>query len=300
MQHNKVVVTGGAGFIGANLIRTLLEEGKDVHVVDTFVGGRFPERLPVEATVHEVDIRDTSKLLPVFEGADVIYHLAALPRVQDSIEQPVETHDVNVNGTLSVLEAAREKGVRRVVFASSAAIYGDQENVPLTEDAAPEPKSPYGLHKYLCEEMLRLWASLYRVETVSLRFFNVYGPYLDPQGAYALVVGKFLEQHKRGEPLTIVGDGTHTRDYVHVADIARALIMAATSSEVGEGEVLNVGSGTETSVNDLAKLFGGDTTYIEPRIEPSRSCASIKRTQKLLDWKPTIPLADGIKSLLEG
>jgi UDP-glucose 4-epimerase len=278
----------------------LLEEGNEVHVVDTFVGGRFADRMVPDVHVHEVDVRDTDALTKVCKGVDVVYHLAALPRVQDSIDDPVRTHDVNVNGTLSVLEAMRATFVPRIILASSAAVYGDHETLPLSEDMPARPLSPYALHKYLGEEMLRLWATLYGIESVSLRFFNVYGPFLDPNGAYALVVGKFLEQQANGQPLTIVGDGSHTRDYIHVQDIARALIMAAAATTVGKGEVINLGSGAETSVNDLAKLFGGTTEHVAPRVEPARSCADITRAKELLDWEPSIPLQDGIKALLEG
>jgi len=295
----KAIVTGGAGFIGANLVRELVTKGYEVHIIDTFVAGRMEERLLPGVPIHEVDVRDEAAIAKLFDGADVVFHLAALPRVQDSIERPIDTHDVNVNGTLSVLEAARKSNVGRVVFASSAAVYGEQEEVPLSENLPALPKSPYGLHKYLSEEMLKLWSDLYHQETVACRFFNVYGPYLDPEGPYALVVGRFLLQHKNKEPLTIVGDGSHTRDYVHVADIVRGLMAAATSTNVGKGEVINLGGGTETSVNELAEAFGDETTNVEPRIEPARSCADITRAKRLLGWEPTIPLEVGIQDLLE-
>jgi nucleoside-diphosphate-sugar epimerase len=295
--QKKMIVTGGAGFIGANLVEALLARGYEVHVVDNFMGGRVAGRLFEGVPVHEVDIRDTARLTELVTGADTIFHLAALPRVQDSIDHPIETHDVNVNGTLSVLEAARQGGVRRVLLASSAATYGDQETVPLHEELDATPKSPYGLHKYIGEQMLALWSELYGLETVSLRFFNVYGPRFDPDGPYALVVGRFLKLHKEGKPLTITGDGTNTRDYVHVHDIVDGLIRAAECVKVGKGEVINLGSGIETSVNDLAGIIGGEVTFVAPRIEPGRSYAHIARAERLLGWRPKRVLVESLQEM---
>jgi UDP-glucose 4-epimerase len=297
--HTNVVVTGGAGFIGANLVRELVRRGSSVAIVDTFVGGRFDDRLVAGVPVHEVDIRNERALTDVFAGASCVFHLAALPRVQDSIDHPRETHDVNVNGTLAVLEAARAAGVTRVVLASSAAVYGDQETVPLREDLPALPKSPYGLHKYIGERMLALWSDLYGLETVSLRFFNVYGPYFDPDGPYALVVGRFLKLRAEGKPLTIAGDGTHTRDYVHVRDIVEGLILAAERSSVGHGEVMNLASGAETSVLELAAHIGGATEPTPARIEPARSCGARERAHALLGWVPSVGLSEGIRELMD-
>ncbi len=296
-QKKKMVVTGGAGFIGSNLVEELLRRGHEVHVVDNFAGGRAPGRLFDEATLHEIDIRDYPALADVVSSADVVFHLAALPRVQDSIDHPTETHDVNVNGTLSVLEAARHGGARRVLLASSAAVYGDQEVVPLHEALRATPKSPYGLHKYMGERKLELWSELYGTETVSLRFFNVYGPRFDPDGPYALVVGRFLKLATEGKPITIAGDGTNTRDYVHVHDIVDGLMRAAESAQVGRGEVINLGSGIETSVNELARIIGGEVTFVAPRIEPARSCADITRARTLLAWQPVRTLAQSLPKM---
>ena len=294
-MSRKVAVTGGAGFIGSNLAAALVERGDTVEVIDTLIAGKR-ELVPTGATLHEVDVRDLSGMTAVLSGADVVFHLAALPRVQDSIDDPRRTHDVNVNGTLTVLEAARASGVRRVVFASSAAVYGDQECVPLHEELPALPKSPYGLHKRLSEEMCVLWAHLYQVETVSFRFFNVYGPHFDPYGPYALVVGKFLSCALAGKPLPIVGDGTHTRDYIHVHDIVRGLLLGADKAPK-TGVVINLGSGVETSVNTLARIIGGECSHLDPRIEPARSCASIERAWTLLGWKPTVELETGLLDL---
>jgi UDP-glucose 4-epimerase len=223
--------------------------------------------------------------------------LAALPRVQLSIQQPRETHDVNINGTLSVLEAVRAAGVGRVVYAASSSAYGDQETLPLSTDLTPQPKSPYALQKYVGEEMMRTWSVVYGIKTVSLRFFNVYGPHMDPDGAYALVIGKFLKLRQEGKPLTITGDGTQTRDFTHVTDVADAIYRAATQAGVGAGEVFNVGAGGQTSINEIATLIGGEVEYVAARLEPMRTMADIRKTTTALGWQPRVTVAEGIAAL---
>lgn len=295
-MNRTFLITGGAGFIGTNLAIKLVADGARVIVVDDLSAGNA-ERLPAEVDFKELDIRDTKSLSEAVQGVDVIVHLAALPRVQASIDDPIGTHDVNINGTLSVLEAARAANVKRVVFAASSSAYGNQEQLPLSLDLLPEPLSPYALHKYVGEEMLKVWSRVYDLETVSLRFFNVYGPHLDPNGPYALVIGKFLQMAQEGKPLTITGDGEQTRDFTHVDDVNEAIIKAATLDSVGNGEVLNIGAGKQTSINELAKLIGGEIEYIEPRLEPKHTQADITKTRMLLDWEPRIQLVDGIQKL---
>lgn len=292
----KYLVTGGAGFIGTNLSERLVQEGNTVVVVDDLSAGK-QERLPKEVLFHKDDICNLETLTQYMEGVDVVVHLAALPRVQFSIEHPFEAQHANMDGTLSVLEAARAAKVKRVVYAASSSAYGDQDVMPLTEDLPPQPKSPYGLHKYAGEVMMRLWSDIHGIETVSLRFFNVYGPHLDPAGAYALVIGRFLKQRADGEPLTICGDGEQTRDFTHVRDIVDAIVRASVADTVGHGEVLNVGAGRNVSINEVARLIGGDVTYVAPRIEPKHTRADSTRIESLLGWKPTITLEDGIKEL---
>lgn len=294
----KAIVTGGAGFIGSNLVDLLRAEGVEVEVVDDLSAGKR-ENVATGVPLHEVDIREQSTLEQLFKGAEIVFHLAADPRVQHSIENPIATDEVNVGGTLSVLSAAKAAGVRRVVFASSAATFGDMETMPLIEEMKTYPISPYGLHKYIGEHYCRLWSFLYGLETVSLRFFNVYGPRFDPNGAYPLVVGYFLERRKQGKSLTITGDGSNTRDYVHVSDIARANLLAATSEKVGKGEVINIGSGVETSTKAIAELIGGEIEYVAPRIEPKRVVADAALAKSLLGWEPTITLEKGVTALKE-
>lgn len=290
------LVTGGAGFIGTNLVEHLVAQGHQVVVVDDLSAGDA-SRLPPGAIFHQIDIRDTAALTKVFAGADVVVHLAALPRVQFSIEHPLETHEVNVTGTLSVLEAAKAAGVKRVVYAASSSAYGDQEILPLSTDLPPQPKSPYALHKYIGEEYLRLWSELFKIETVSLRFFNVYGPHLDPDGPYALVIGRFLKLALQGKALTITGDGEQTRDFTHVRDVVEAILKAATVSGVGKGEVFNVGAGNQTSINELATMIGGEIEYVAARIEPRHTKADIDLTKEHLGWEPTVRLSDGVAEL---
>ncbi len=291
-MKKKVVVTGGTGFLGSHLCTELSKKYKVVAANIT-----RERTLPRDVTFIRADCRDTKALRRIFRGATYVFHTGARPRVQDSIDGPQETHDVNVNGTLSVLLAARDTGVRRVIFSSSAAVYGDQQSLPLKETMPVAPKSPYGLHKYIGEQYAQLFAEMYGLSTVSLRYFNIYGPGMDPRGAYALAVGRFLQQRQEGKPITITGDGKQTRDFVHVSDVVRANILAATSSKVGKGEIVNIGSGKETSVLTLARLVGGPIIYSAPRLEPRRSRADITRAKNLIRWQPNISIELGLKEL---
>ncbi len=292
----KAVVTGGAGFVGSHLVDVLLEEGYAVSVIDNLSGGKR-ERVNPKAELYVVDVCDFDAILPIFKDAEFVFHLAALPRVQYSIEHPEETNKVNIGGTVAVLRAAHEAKVKRVVYAASSSAYGNQEVLPLSEDLPPDPLSPYALQKYVGELYCRVYSTVYGLSTVSLRFFNVYGPRLDPEGAYALVIGKFLKQKKDGVPMTITGDGEQTRDFTHVRDTVRGILLAAASPKVGKGEVVNLGRGRQTSVNEIAKLIGGEVVHIEPRFEPRHTEANIARAKELLDWVPEISIEDGIAEL---
>lgn len=295
-NKKKAVVTGGAGFIGSHLAAALLAEGYSVSVVDNLSGGKR-EKVPTAATFFEQNINDTEALTKVMNGAEFVFHFAALPRVQFSIEHPIETNKANVDGTVSVLKAANDAGVKRVIFSASSSAYGDQEIMPLTEDMPISPKSPYALHKYIGELYCRLWSEVYGLQTVSLRYFNVYGPGADPEGAYALVIAKFLKQRVLGGPMTITGDGKQTRDFTHVRDVVRANILAAHSQNVGKGEVINIGAGQNASVNKIAELIGGPVEHIAPRLEPHDTLADNARAKNLLGWEPTISLEEGIAEL---
>ena len=295
----RVVVTGGAGFVGSHLVRALLEAGYEVHVIDNYSGGKFPDRLSNAATYHEGDIRDSELLKKVFQDTRYVFHTAALPRVQFSIEFPEETTSVNIGGTVCVLNSAHLAGVQRVIYSASSSAYGDQDTLPLVETMTPSPKSPYALQKYVGELECKLFSELHSLQTVSLRYFNVYGPHADPNGPYALVVAKFIELKKQGKPMTIAGTGEHTRDYTHVSDIVSANIRAATSGGVGAGEVFNIGGGRQVSVKEIAQMIGGEVEYVESRHEPAHTLADTTAAQTQLGWKPVVPFEQGLTDLLK-
>src|SRR3989338_641182 len=278
----KVVVTGGAGFIGTHVCDALRKEGYEVVSVDIKTGD---------------DVRDTEKMRTMFAGAEFVFHLAALPRVQYSIEHPQETHDTNVNGTLSALMAAQDAGVKKFIYSASSSAYGDQPVMPLVEMMPARPKSPYGLQKHIGELYCRLWSEVYGLHTVSLRYFNVYGPGASAEGAYALVIAKFLQQRIDGKPLTITGDGTQTRDFTHVRDVVRAKLLAAESPNVGHGEVINIGAGKNASVNKVAELIGGPVEQVVARRGARDTLADNTLAKKLLGWEPQVTLQQGIAEL---
>ena len=296
MEKEKIIVTGGAGFIGSHIVDALIDEGYEVHVIDDLSAGK-KENVNEKAILHIVDIRDKEKLMPIFKDVKYVFHEAAFPRVQYSIENPIETNEINVTGLLNVLEASRLNKVKRLVFASSAAVYGDQEKLPAMENMIASPLSPYAAHKYIGEVYLKLYAQIYGLETVALRYFNVYGPRLDPEGAYPLVIGYFLKLLKQGKTLSITGDGNQTRDFVHVRDVARANLLAMRSDKAGKGEVINIGTGKRFSVNYIAKLIGGPIEYIPPRIEPRDTEADIQKAKELLGWQPSVAIEKGIEEL---
>ena len=294
--RKKVVITGGAGFIGSNLSHALCGSEREVHIIDRDSSFRRAT-LPKEAILHEKDVRHTDVIQEIFDDADTIFHMAAVPRVPYSIEHPVETTAENITGTVSVLTAAVRAKVRRVVYSSSGSAYGMQETMPLSESMPANPVNPYGLQKYVGELFAAMWPGLYGIETVSLRYFNVYGPGLDPNGPYALAIGRFLMARKSGEPITIFGDGTITRDFTHVQDVVSANVLAADSPNVGKGEVINIGAGRNVSIQALAEMFGVPIQYGPPRIEAHDSLADNRKAKKLLGWEPTITLEDGIAEL---
>jgi nucleoside-diphosphate-sugar epimerase len=295
----KVIVTGGAGFLGSTLVPLLIDEGYGVHVIDNLIAGK-KKYIPKKASFHEVDICNRLQLEKIFAlvgKVDCVFHLAALPKVQFSIDDPMKAHETNINGLMNVFEAARKTKVRRIVYSASCAIYGDQKNLPFHEKMLADPKSPYAMQKYYGELVAKQYALLYGLESVSLRYFNIFGPNFDPNGPYAAVIGKFIMQKKENKPLFVTGDGKQTRDYVHAADIARANILAAKSYKVGKGEVINIGSGKNTSIIEIAKLIGGEIIYSPPRVEPHDSRADISYARSLLGWEPKISLEEGVKEL---
>lgn len=292
----KYLVTGGAGFIGSHLVAALIEAGHEVRIIDNFLTGKR-ENLHPQAEFFEADIRNLEAIKPAFVGVGGVFHTAALPRVQVSIQNPIETNDVNINGTLNVILAAKEAGVKRLVYSASSSAYGDPISLPLVETMKPNPKSPYGLQKYVGEEYAKLAALFYGLETVSLRYFNVYGPRMADDGAYCTVIAIFLRQRSAGQPLTIYGDGSVTRDFTHVRDVVQANILAMTGEKVGKGEVINIGAGENHSVQEVAEMIGGEISYLEPRVEPHDTLADNNLAKELLGWLPQVNFKDGIEEL---
>jgi UDP-glucose 4-epimerase len=295
-MKEKVIVTGGAGFIGASLTRALLDKGYDVHVVDN-LSLSTRDRVDARATFHEVDIRELDTIRPIFEGVKFVFHTAALPRVQYSIEFPAETNSVNVDGTLNVLIAAKEGGVQKVVYSASSSAYGDQKVMPLVETMTANPKSPYGLQKYIGEQYCKVWSEVYEIGTVCLRYFNVYGPGFQEKSSYPLVINSFLAQRKAGKPMTITADGMQTRDFTHIRDVVRANILAAEHTSIYKGESFNIGAGKNQSINRIAELIGGDIEYIPARLEPHDTLADNSKAKEILGWVPEVTIEEGIEEL---
>lgn len=298
IENTKVVVTGGAGFIGSNLVDYLILLGYDVHVIDNLSNGHYANLNP-NCTFHNKNICNLEEMINIFERTQYVFHLAAITSVQYSIEQPAISNAINLGGTINVLKAAQESGVRRVIFASSSAVYGAQEKLPIKEVAKINASSPYAIQKYAGEMYFRLWYQLYGLETVILRYFNVYGKRHNHLGQHAQVIAKFLHQKNIGEKITITGSGTQTRDFIHVKDVVDANVLAMLSNKVGHGEAINIGFGISHSINHVANLIGNNIEYIPARFEPHSSCADNRLAKKLISWAPKISLENGINQLKE-
>lgn len=294
----KCLVTGGAGFIGSNLVDELVSKGWDVTVIDNLSTGKR-EYVNPKAKFFELDIRNFDSIRPLFEGIDYVFHLAALPRVQLSIEEPVNTHDNNVNGALNVLLAASQAKVKKFIYSASSSAYGYQDQLPWVENMVPAPFHPYGAQKFMVEHYCNVFSHCFGLPTVSLRYFNAYGFRQSAEGAYAPVISTFIKQRLAGQPMTIIGDGEQTRDYTNVKDIVRANILAAESDKVGKGEVINVGAGKNYSINDLAKIIGGPIVHEPERIEVKHSLADNTLAKSLLDWTPEINMTEWLENHLK-
>lgn len=301
-DERRVVVTGGAGFIGSHLVELLLELGHEVTVLDNFVSSR-PGTLEVVGNssrlrVVEVDIAGGGDLSPHLVDASWVFHLAALADIVPSIEHPLTYHRSNVDGTVAILEAARSAGVERFIYAASSSCYGIPEAYPTPETSPTQPRYPYALTKYVGEQYVLHWGALYDMAVVSLRLFNVYGPRSRTTGAYGAVFGVFLAQKLAGLPFTVVGDGTQQRDFVFVTDVAKAFLAAAQSNI--RSEVLNVGSGRATSVNRLVELLQGPVVNMPLRPgEPDLTLADTMKIERLLGWVAVTQIEDGVRQLLE-
>ncbi len=293
----KMLVTGGAGFIGSNLVDELVKDGHEVHVIDNFSSGK-KDNCNSSAFYHELDISDIKnlkKLKNIFEEVDTVFHCAALARVQPSILNPVKYEKNNTLGIINILKTAVDMKVRRVIYSASSSAYGPTENLPSNEKDAPNPISPYANQKYYGELCCKMFSEVYSLETVSLRYFNVYGERQILGGAYATVVGIFLKQILDKKPLTINGNGKQRRDFTYVGDVVRANILASKSSKVGCGEIINIGYGKNVSINSIADMIGGEKKYMDPVKEPFANLADITKAKKLLGWEPLVGVMSWIK-----
>ena len=298
----RALVTGGAGFIGSHLVERLLGDGHSVIVLDNFSTGSPDNLKSAEKnssfTLHQVDISDPDDLGPLFTGVDWVFHLAALADIVPSIKEPVKYHRSNVDGTVAVLEAARNAGVKRFLYSASSSCYGLPDQFPTPETAPMRPMYPYALTKYLGEQCVMHWNQIYHLPCVSLRLFNVYGPRSRASGIYGAVFGVFMAQKLSGNPFTVVGDGTQTRDFTFVTDVADAFVRSAQWE--GSGVAMNVGSGNTYSVNLLVKLLGGDVVNIPKRPgEPDQTFADITRIQQNLGWASSVSFEVGVRTMMD-
>ena len=301
------LVTGGAGFIGSHLVEALVEHGERVRVLDDFSTGRRENLDAVAGHIEllEGDVADPETVERAVAGCDYVLHLAAIASVQASLKYPRRTQQVNVEGTLNVLEAARQAGARRVVLASSAAVYGDHTALPLREELPPHPLSPYGASKTAGEAYCSAFHAGYGLPTVVLRFFNVYGPRQDPANPYSGVISIFAAQMSRGERPVVYGDGVQTRDFVYVADVARAMLLAC-ERKTAVGGVFNVAGGKQTSVLQLAAVLNQVLNVsLTPAFAPARSGevrfsqGDVRRAREVLGWEAQVPLREGLSRLVQ-
>ena len=293
-----MLVTGGGGFIGSHLVKALLDRGYNVRVLDNFATGRL-DRIDHRAKLIRADIRDGASIESSFQGVQCVFHTAALPRVPLSVENPLATHMVNVVGTINVLLAARNAKVQRVVFSGSSSVYGDQAYLPLNEEMSPNPLSPYALQKLAGEQYTRLFHQLYGIETLTLRYFNVFGPGMATEGAYLTVISAFLQAHREERPLQIYGDGEQTRDFTHVRDVVRANILAM-DSDIADGRAVNIGQGRSVSVNWVAQRIGGPAVFGSARVGDVRhTLADHALAERILGWQPQVSTEEGVDELIQ-
>jgi UDP-glucose 4-epimerase len=299
----RALVTGGCGFIGSHITDLLLDKGYEVVVIDNLSTGRIDnlehQKDNSNLSIHIEDIVNTDKIIPLFEGVDYVFHIAALADIVPSIEQPMEYHQSNVDGTISVLEAAKKANVKRLLYAASSSCYGIPDNYPTSEGAEIRPQYPYAFTKNIGEQYVMHWNQIYGLPVTSVRFFNVYGPRSRTSGTYGAVFGVFLAQKLASKPYTIVGDGSQTRDFTYVTDIANACYTCI-NSENTIGEAMNIGSGNTYSVNRLVELLGGEVEYIPKRPgEPDCTFADTKKVERLTGWKAQVSFEDGVAKMME-
>jgi len=296
------VVTGGAGFIGSHMADLLVREGFRVHIIDNLAGGQLRNIEHHKSNPDVIfDHRDVRSLAPadaLFRGADYVFHFAGIGDIVPSIDRPIDYMSNNVQGTVHVLEAARNAGVKKLVYAASSSCYGLVEELPTTENAPIRPEYPYALSKYQGEQAVLHWGHVYGLPVNSIRIFNAYGPRSRTTGAYGAVFGVFLAQKLAGKALTIVGDGTQSRDFLYATDVARAFYAAATTAPTQR--IYNLGAGNPQTVNRLAELLGGERIFIPKRPgEPDCTWADITRIRTELGWAPSVAFEEGVRAMLD-
>jgi len=293
------LVTGGAGFIGSHLVDVLIAEGNNVVVIDSLISGKKSNLVDVWDKIEFVQVDITrDDISDFFVGCDVVFHLAALADIVPSIVDPVGYVTTNVLGTLRVLEAVRKHNVPRVVYAASSSCYGLADEVPTKETSPIQPTYPYALSKWMGEELVMHWGELYKIDVLSLRLFNVYGPRARTSGNYGAVLGVFFAQHLAELPLTVVGDGTQTRDFIYVQDVVAAFVAASKCN--AKGVSINIGASNPVSVNEVARMIGGQIVNIPRRPgEPDTTHADISLAKRYLDWTPTTTFKEGMKLTID-
>ncbi|MFH1309440.1 MAG: SDR family oxidoreductase [Candidatus Omnitrophota bacterium] len=300
--ERKVIVTGGAGFIGSHLVDYLVEKGCEVTVIDNFSTGRRSNLKHIISNIRlvEADVTNFEAILPHFQNKDIVFHLAALADIVPSIVNPLNYYRSNVNGTINVMEAVRLSKVKKVVYSASSSCYGipSEEPRPTSETDPINPQYPYAHTKFLGEEIVLHYGKIYEMPVVSLRLFNVYGPRSRTSGTYGAVFGVFLAQKLKNSPYTVVGDGTQTRDFIYVRDVAHAFAKAGFSDV--KNEVFNVGSGNPQSVNKLVSLLGGDKIHIPKRPgEPEYTWADISKIAERLSWQAEVSFEEGVERIVK-
>lgn len=294
----KVVVTGGNGFVGSHLVDKLVSMGDDVHVIDNLCANNEKFYYNDDASYYPCSILDLYRTAQIIDGADVVFHLAAESRIGPSIENPSRTVDVNVQGTCHILEVARKYKVNRVVYSSTSACYGLKNQPPFTEDMPRDCLNPYAVTKLSAEDLCCMYTSLYGLNTISLRYFNIYGDRAPTTGQYAPIVGLLLKQYRDGMPMTIVGDGLQRRDFIHVDDVVSANI-AASKTAVGFGEMYNIGTGVNYSILEIAQAIGGRYEFIPYRPGEARNTlADISKAKKMLSWEPSVSFLNWLEKEL--